>query len=450
MNITIAAQEDKFVYITNDIRLTPGSAVTINLEAISLNDLEIVQSSYQLKNIILSTNDALQLDAKIVELQSGATGLFDKPNGLPQLDSSGIIRSQYLPSYVDDILEYPTVLDFPLTGETDKIYVAENSGLSYRYAGSSYYVLGKGGNSDDLVGGTVNRFYTSAVEAGLVKTVNGASGNVNVATVAQGVKADSAVQPGQLATVATSGSYNDLNSKPVIPTNTNQLTNGAGFIASAIDKVLTGLSLASIADVVSTDTILAAIGKLQGQVTRNAALLPPPFDTAWYKSGLYYDAVYPYYTIISPTTGAAGTLYFNKRKILDNVTFNELSVNVTTAASGTVFYGIYASDATSGLPSTLLASGSASGETTGVKSTAVTLALTKGQVVWDAILETGVAPSLTAFQPILQDGALSPVANGNVVLTRGGQASLPADASTVGVLNKTTTPRIIRIALRAA
>lgn len=36
-----------------------------------------------------------------------------------------------------------------------------------------------------------------------------------------------------LATVATSGNYADLNGKPAIPTNTNQLTNGAGFITAA-------------------------------------------------------------------------------------------------------------------------------------------------------------------------------------------------------------------------
>ena len=36
-----------------------------------------------------------------------------------------------------------------------------------------------------------------------------------------------------LATVATSGSYNDLSNQPTIPTNTNQLTNGAGFITSS-------------------------------------------------------------------------------------------------------------------------------------------------------------------------------------------------------------------------
>ena len=36
-----------------------------------------------------------------------------------------------------------------------------------------------------------------------------------------------------LSTVATSGSYTDLSNKPTIPSNTNQLTNGAGFITSS-------------------------------------------------------------------------------------------------------------------------------------------------------------------------------------------------------------------------
>lgn len=40
--------------------------------------------------------------------------------------------------------------------------------------------------------------------------------DIGAATAAQGTKADSAVQPGSLATVATSGSYNDLTNKPVV------------------------------------------------------------------------------------------------------------------------------------------------------------------------------------------------------------------------------------------
>ena len=52
------------------------------------------------------------------------------------------------------------------------------------------------------------------------------------ATAAQGAKADTAVQPGDLATVATTGSYNDLSDKPTIPSITNRV-NGAPLSNSA-------------------------------------------------------------------------------------------------------------------------------------------------------------------------------------------------------------------------
>ena len=227
---------------------------------------------------------------------------------------------------------------------------------------------------------------------------------------------------------------------------------GGAYIADAAavrGTALTGLSTATATPVTAADTVLTGVGKLQRQATDNATRLPQPFDTAWYGSGSYYDAVYPYYTTIGITTLTVGALFFCKRKILDDVTFNELSVNVTTAAaSSNVFYGVYASDA-NGLPSTLLASGSASGATTGVKSTAVTLALTKGQVVWDACLCTGAPIGVTGFQPIFQGKAVSPTANGTVALMRTA-ASLPADASVGGAFIPLTASRIPRVALRAA
>tara|TARA_A100001011_G_scaffold176226_1_gene184841 strand:- start:29911 stop:32022 length:2112 start_codon:yes stop_codon:yes gene_type:complete len=40
-----------------------------------------------------------------------------------------------------------------------------------------------------------------------------------------------------LSTVATSGSYNDLSNKPTIPTNNNQLSNGAGYITSVSGNI---------------------------------------------------------------------------------------------------------------------------------------------------------------------------------------------------------------------
>lgn len=50
------------------------------------------------------------------------------------------------------------------------------------------------------------------------------------ATSAQGALADSAVQPSDLATVATSGSYTDLSNKP---TNVSAFTNDAGYITNS-------------------------------------------------------------------------------------------------------------------------------------------------------------------------------------------------------------------------
>tara|TARA_R110000868_G_scaffold389696_1_gene659028 strand:+ start:920 stop:1912 length:993 start_codon:yes stop_codon:yes gene_type:complete len=47
-----------------------------------------------------------------------------------------------------------------------------------------------------------------------------------------------------LATVATSGSYTDLSNTPTIPTNTNQLTNGSGYITSS-SPTLTGTTTLS-------------------------------------------------------------------------------------------------------------------------------------------------------------------------------------------------------------
>ena len=52
--------------------------------------------------------------------------------------SGGLIPSQYLPSYVDDVVEYASLSAFPATGEGGKIYVALDTNLTYRWGGTSY------------------------------------------------------------------------------------------------------------------------------------------------------------------------------------------------------------------------------------------------------------------------------------------------------------------------
>ena len=56
----------------------------------------------------------------------------------------GLIPSQYLPSYVDDVLEYNSKSAFPATGEEGKIYVDKSTNLTYRWSGSTYIQVGGG------------------------------------------------------------------------------------------------------------------------------------------------------------------------------------------------------------------------------------------------------------------------------------------------------------------
>jgi hypothetical protein len=62
------------------------------------------------------------------------------------LDGAGKIPSDYLPSYVDDVVEYDDLAGFPGTGETGKIYVAKDTGYTYRWTGSIYVRIGSGGD----------------------------------------------------------------------------------------------------------------------------------------------------------------------------------------------------------------------------------------------------------------------------------------------------------------
>jgi hypothetical protein len=70
-------------------------------------------------------------------------------NGLATLDSNGLVPSSQLPSYVDDVLEFTNLAGFPATGETGKIYVAQDTNKIYRWSGSAYIEISPvAGNAD--------------------------------------------------------------------------------------------------------------------------------------------------------------------------------------------------------------------------------------------------------------------------------------------------------------
>lgn len=64
-------------------------------------------------------------------------------NGVAPLGADSLIPAAYLPSYVDDVLEFATLSSFPAKGESGKIYVSLDTNLTYRWTGTTYVEISK-------------------------------------------------------------------------------------------------------------------------------------------------------------------------------------------------------------------------------------------------------------------------------------------------------------------
>lgn len=102
-----------------------------------------------------------------------------------------------------------------------------------------------------------------------------------------------AVQPADLATVATTGDYEDLLNKPTIPTDTEDLTNGAGYqtasdVSSAITSGITGKANTSLNNL--TNGLSNTICTTAATTTSTASAATPAVvvenyvnGTSWYR-----------------------------------------------------------------------------------------------------------------------------------------------------------------------
>ena len=93
------------------------------------NPHQITKSQIGLNNV---TNDA-----QVKRSEMGAN------NGVATLDSSGKVVTSQLPSFVDDVLEFESKTNFPVTGESGKIYVSLDTNLTYRWGGTEYVEISK-------------------------------------------------------------------------------------------------------------------------------------------------------------------------------------------------------------------------------------------------------------------------------------------------------------------
>ena len=97
---------------------------------------------------------------------------------LATLDGNGKIPASQLPSYVDDVEEYEDTAHFPITGESDKIYVALDTGFTYRWSGTLYVRL----NTYDEATQSNSGLMSAADKTKLDGVAEGATANIGTIT----------------------------------------------------------------------------------------------------------------------------------------------------------------------------------------------------------------------------------------------------------------------------
>lgn len=138
-------------------------------------------------NAVKKVNDAV-LATDIIAKAAIPSSQKGMANGVATLNSSGVIPANQLPSYVDDVLEFATQAAFPATGETGKIYISIETGMTYRWTGTVYAPIGGGSGTSD----TALRLFnprTIAIDGDATGTATPFDGSVNISILLTGVAA---------------------------------------------------------------------------------------------------------------------------------------------------------------------------------------------------------------------------------------------------------------------
>ena len=262
---------------------------------------------------------------------------------------TGTIPQANLPSYVDDVLEYNGVSNFPDTGEAGKIYVDTSTNKTYRWGGSSYVEisasLALGTTSSTAFRGDYgNTAYQhamakgSAFSSGLYKITTNTQGHVIAATAvtknditALGIPAQDTNTTYSVATDETNGlmSAADKEKLDGIAAGANKYTLPTAT-SSTLGGVKTGSNITNSSGTISITkaNVVAALG-----------YTPPTTDTNTWTAfkGATTSAAGTAGYVPAPTAGAANR-YFRSDGTWatpPNTTYSTMKGATSSAAGST-------------------------------------------------------------------------------------------------------------------
>ena len=165
------------------------------------------------------------------------------------LDGNGRIPASQLPSYVDDVEEYADTAHFPGTGEADKIYVALDTGFTYRWSGSQYVRL----NTYDEATQSNSGLMSASDKTKLDGVAEHATANIGTITsVKMNGSTVSSSGEADLGTVITA--HQDISGKA----DKSETVTAVSY--DGTNKKITRTINGSTADVVTVATIKSALG----------------------------------------------------------------------------------------------------------------------------------------------------------------------------------------------
>src|SRR5574344_1365234 len=222
------------------------------------------------------TNADNTLQGNIDTVQNQVTGIINSKgiaNGIATLDSNGTVPSTQLPSFVDDIIEVSSYANLPTTGETGKIYVTLDTNLTYRWSGTVWTEVSKslalGETSSTAYSGDKGKSVSDDLDSHTSNKSNPHSVSATqIPLTGYSVGSDTVISSSD--TVLTA--IEKLQGQKDAVTNSlndhkNNTSNPRSVNASQVE--ITGDAVGS-GTIGTSDSVSTARGKLQGQVNTNA------------------------------------------------------------------------------------------------------------------------------------------------------------------------------------
>ena len=168
------------------------------------------------------------------------------------------------------------IKDLEKPATTGNIGLVKPDGISITIDNDGTIRSKSSGNVTSITAGT-------GLSGGTITT----SGTIALSSETQAslLKADSAVQPGDLGTLASQNSIdytsNQITNKPTIPTTTNELTNNSGFITNAVNNLTNYYKKTETYTQTEIDSLIANIKTITAEIVTS---LPTASSTTYFNT----------------------------------------------------------------------------------------------------------------------------------------------------------------------